>query len=67
MRQVGDMKLYSIDEILDEDLGKTGTPERDKFEAELQEEIRAYHIGEAIRNARKKKNLTQTQLGELMG
>ena len=58
MRKVGNMKLYSIDEILDEDLGKIGTPERDKFETELQAEVHAYHIGEAIRNARKEKKLT---------
>lgn len=67
MKQVGDMKLYSFDEVLDEDLGKVGTPDRDVFEAEVAEEIRGYHIGEAIRQARKKKNLTQEQLGELMG
>lgn len=67
MRKVGNMKLYSIDEILDEDLGKIGTPERDKFETELQAEVHAYHIGEAIRKARKEKKLTQAELGELMG
>ena len=59
MRDLDDMKLYTIDEMLDEDLGKVGTPERDKFETQVQEDIRAYHIGEAIRNARKNKNLTQ--------
>lgn len=32
MEQVGDMKFYTFEEILDEDLGKTGTPERDEFE-----------------------------------
>lgn len=67
MKQVGNMKLYSFDEVLDEDLGKAGTPDRDAFEAKVAEEIRDYHIGEAIRQARKKKNLTQEQLGELMG
>ena len=67
MKQIGDMKLYTFDEILDEDLGKIGTPERDAFEAEVQADIHAYHIGEAIKQARKEKNLTQAQLGELMG
>ena len=67
MKQIGDMKLYSFEEVLDEDLGKKGTPERDAFEAEAEVEIRAYHIGEAIRQARKEKNLTQEQLGKLMG
>ena len=48
------MKLYSFEEILDEDLGKVGTPERDSFDAEVQADVRAYHNGEAIRQARKK-------------
>ena len=55
MRDLGDMKFYTIDEMLDEDLGIVGTPERDKFETQVQEDIRAYHIGEAIRKARKEK------------
>lgn len=67
MRQLGDLTLYSFDEILDEDLGKVGTPERDAFEAEVEAEVHAHHIGEAIRRARKEKDLTQEQLGELMG
>lgn len=67
MKQIGDMKLYSFDELLDEDLGKVGTPERDTFEAAVKTEIHAYHIGNAIKQARKEKHLTQEQLGELMG
>lgn len=57
------MKLYTHDEMLDRVIGETGTPRRDAMEAELQ----SYLIGEAIKQARKKKNLSQTQLGELMG
>lgn len=67
MEQAGALKVYSFEEILDEDLGKRGTPRRDKFEADVEADIRAYHIGEAIKQARKEKNLTQEQLGELMG
>ena len=37
MEQVGDMKFYTFEEILDEDLGKTGTPERDEFERSVDE------------------------------
>lgn len=67
MKQIGDMKMYSFEEILDEDLGRKGTPGRDAFEATVESDVRAYHIGEAIRQARKDKNLTQDQLGKLMG
>lgn len=42
---------------------ETGTPRRDAMEGELQ----SYLIGEAIKQARKEKKLTQSQLGELMG
>lgn len=43
MKQIGDMKLYSFDELLDEELGKVGTPERDSFEAVVEAEIHAYY------------------------
>lgn len=37
MEQVGDMKFYTFEEILDEDLDKIGTPERDEFERSVDE------------------------------
>lgn len=58
-----EMKLYTHDEMLDRIIGEKGTPRRDAMEAELQ----SYLIGKAIKEARKKKKLTQSQLGELMG
>lgn len=67
MKEIDNTKLYSFEELLDHDLGKVGTPQRDAFEADVKAEISAYHIGEAIKRARKEKNLTQEQLGELMG
>lgn len=61
------LKLYTTEELLNEDLGPVGTPERDKFDAEVTGEIHAYKVGEAIRQARLAQNLTQEQLGEKMG
>ena len=61
------MKTYTLDEVKDEFIGKAGTPERDQYEQSLKEELQAYHIGEAIRQARIAKNLTQEQLGEKVG
>ena len=61
------MKLTSLEELKDRDLGPVGTPKRDEFERKLAEEIHAYHVGEAIRRARESQNLTQSQLGEKMG
>lgn len=56
-------KIYSLDEITDEFIGKKETPERDKFEFELKMDL----IGEMIRETRKEMNLTQEQLGKLVG
>ncbi len=60
---MGELKLYTHEEMLDRVVGIKGTARRDAMEAELQ----SYLIGEAIKQARKEKNLTQEQLGELMG
>lgn len=57
------MKTYSLNELTDKYIGKRGTPKRDQFEQELKIEL----LGEAIKKARKAKNLTQEQLGELVG
>ena len=67
MKQVGNMKLYSLDEVKDELIGKKGTPERDEHERKVEEALHAYRIGEAIKNARLKQNLTQEELGERVG
>ena len=61
------MYFTPLDEALDEHFGKRGSPERDKFEADVEAAVNAYHIGEVIRNERLKQNLTQEQLGERMG
>ena len=57
------LKLYSLDEITDEFIGKPGTSKRDAFEYELRLDI----IGEAIKQARKERHLTQEELGQLVG
>lgn len=67
MEKVGNMELYSFDDILDETFGEVGTPERDAMEAQLSDELNAYHLAEAVRNARHSQNLTQAALGEKAG
>lgn len=57
------MKAYTLDEVQDKLLGKIGTPERDRFEYELQMDL----IGKAIKETRKERNLTQKELGNLIG
>ena len=57
------MKTHTLDEVQDSLIGKVGTPERDLFEYELQMDL----IGKAIKQTRKERNLTQEQLGKLIG
>ncbi len=61
------MTFTPADDLVDEVWGKVGTPERDAMEAQLKEEAQAYFVGEAIKKARLKQNLTQEELGERIG
>ena len=57
------MKTVSLDKMVDNHIGKPGTPRRDNFEQELKLEL----LGNAIKEARLYQNLTQEQLGKLVG
>ena len=57
------MKTYTLSEVQDDIIGKKGTPARDKFEYDLQMDF----IGKAIKESRQERNLTQEQLGQLVG
>jgi HTH-type transcriptional regulator / antitoxin HipB len=57
------MKTYSLDEMIDKHVGKVGTPNREAFENELRIDL----LGEAIKQARKERHLTQAELGQLVG
>jgi len=57
------LKTYTFDQIKNEFIGKKGTPKRDKYEFDLKLEL----LGEMIKTARKDKNLTQEQLGKIIG
>ena len=66
-RDMAKMNFTPADDLVDEVWGKKGTPERDAMEAQLKEDIQAYFIGEAIKEARLKQHLTQEELGERIG
>lgn len=57
------MKTYSLDEVTDKFVGKKGTKNREAFENELKIDL----IGQTIKQIRKEKNLTQEELGKLVG
>lgn len=56
-------KTITLDEITDQHIGKRGTPRREAFEQELSIDL----LGEAIKQARKDRHLTQEELGALVG
>ncbi|MBU3662317.1 MAG: helix-turn-helix transcriptional regulator [Bacteroidetes bacterium] len=60
---VDKFKTVSLDAMIDKHLGKRGTKKRDAFENELRIDL----LGQAIKQAREERQLTQQQLGELVG
>lgn len=56
-------KFYTQEEVKDILIGKRGTSERDNYESELN----LFLVGEAIKRTRLDKNLTQEDLGKLIG
>lgn len=56
-------KSYTLSEMKDKYVGKPGTKDRQQYEYELSMDV----LGNMIRTARMERNLTQEQLGELIG
>ena len=44
MEQIGDMMFVDFEKILERDLGKVGTPKRDKFERKVNETVKTKSI-----------------------
>ncbi len=63
MTKKTEMKSYSLAEMKDKYIGKVGTADRDEYEYELRMDV----LGRMIKMARQERNLTQEQLGELVG
>ena len=57
------LETVSLDTMINKHIGKLGTDKREVFESELRIEL----LGYAIKQARQQRNLTQGQLGELVG
>lgn len=58
-----EMKFHDFDKIKDKYIGKSGTTKRDQYEFDLKLDV----LGYMIKRTRKERNLTQEQLGELIG
>ena len=57
------MKKHTLEELTDKYIGKAGTTARERFDFELKTDV----IGEIIKQARIEQNMTQEQLGQLIG
>ena len=57
------MKTYSLENLTDRYIGKKGTKKRDEFENDLRLDL----LGQTIKQVRQKRNLTQEELGVLVG
>ena len=57
------IKTVSLDTMIDKHIGKRGSEKREAFENELRIDL----LGQAIRQARKEQQLTQEDLGKLVG
>ena len=55
--------MYTLDQIKDEFIGEVGTAKRTLYEQEL----KLATIGDMIRKIRLERDLTQAELGELIG
>ena len=57
------IKSYSLSEMKDKYIGEVGTADRDNYEYELRMDV----LGRMIKTARQERNLTQEELGQLVG
>ena len=58
-----EIKTYSLAELKDKYIGKPGSKAREEYEYELRMDV----LGKMIKAARQERNLTQEELGRLIG
>lgn len=58
-----ELEMFSFDQIKDEFIGEAGTEKRTLYEQELKMEI----LGDLIKKVRLERNMTQEELGKLIG
>lgn len=58
-----EIKTYSLTEMKDQYIGQLGSADRDEYEYELRMDV----LGKMIKSARLERQLTQEELGKLVG
>lgn len=57
------VQTISLDTLIDKYIGERGAPKREDFENELRLDL----LGQALKKARQERNLTQEELGLIVG
>ena len=63
MENTNILKTYTLEQAKNKYIGEIGAEKRDKYEYELRLDL----LGEMIKQTRKERHLTQSELGELIG
>ncbi len=63
MENTNILKTYTLEQAKNKYIGEIGTEKHDKYEYELRLDL----LGEMIKQTRKERHLTQSELGELIG
>ena len=63
MKHKSDCQIRDYDAVLDAKYGASGTPEREKFEAEAE----AFYSGRLLRDVRKEAGMTQAEVANKIG
>lgn len=58
-----ELNTYTLSDMKDKYIGKVGTADRDEYEYELRMDV----LGKMIKAARQERNMTQEELGRLIG
>ncbi len=63
MKKTNEIEITTLDQLKDKYIGEIGTNKRDRYEYELKLDI----LGQMIKTARKQRQLTQAELGDMIG
>ena len=55
------MKTYTLEEVLDEFIGKKGTPERDRFDARAEADVRSWVLVKMLHDKNRKARIAKSK------
>ena len=55
------MKTYTLEDVLDEFIGKKGTPERDRFDARAEADVRSWRLVKMLHDKNRKARIAKSK------